>query len=278
MEPIVKLPKYEVRPVMTLADGTIYDWTWDYYNIAALHERGWTGEGEVVNVIDTGMSDHTDLINSITHVENVVPHESAEDLNGHSTWILGRFIAAHNGRGVSGISPGVEMHVTKSLDAQGSGNASWSLDAVYRAVHNGATVINLSLGIPTHHEGLANACRYAERKGVVVFAAAGNDGKKNDLDSPASDPSTIAVGSHDKHGNASEFSDTGKALDVYGAGDNVLSTSLNNRYANMSGTSMGTPSVAAIFCCIRKPFEKATGVKLTTKNFFKALKYINEEM
>lgn len=262
---------------MTLAEGTIYDWTWDYYNIKALHDRGWLGEGEVVDVIDTGTSGHMDLKDSITHVENIVPGEAALDLNGHSTWILGRFIAKHNGKGVSGISPGVEMHVTKSLDAAGSGAASWSMDAVYRAVHNGATVINLSLGMPTRHEGLVNACKYAESKGVVVFAAAGNDGKKNDLDCPASDESTVAVGSHDKRGHPSNFSDTGKLLDVYGAGDNVLSTSIGNRYGNYSGTSMATPTVAAMFCCIRKPFEKATGVKLTTRNFYKALRYINEK-
>lgn len=85
--------------------------------------------------------------------------------------------------------------------------------AIYKAVRNGADIINLSLGAPQMSRALAEAIRYAQSKGVVVVASAGNDGRIN---YPAALPGVVSVGASDLIGtsrgdiNASGIAPNGK--------------------------------------------------------------------
>ena len=107
----------------------------------------------------------------------------------------------------------------------------------------GADIINVSLGLQKDNKALSSAIAYAEKKGVLVVAAAGNDGKDGKPYYPAHYKTVFAVGSCDKDGNESDFSQTG--ADVLAPGEDILLASRNGQKYGARGTSFASGFVAA---------------------------------
>jgi subtilisin family serine protease len=76
------------------------------------------------------------------------------------------------------VAPQAKIMPLKSFKADGTGYDSDILRAIYYAVKNGAKVLNMSFDYPTYSPELANAIKYANGKGVISVASAGNDGQK----------------------------------------------------------------------------------------------------
>ena len=110
--------------------------------------------------------------------------------------------------------------------------------------------------------------RYAEKKGVLLVKAAGNDscpvdkyscypsrfiGKKRTL------RNFICVGSLGPNGDVSDFSNYGKVgVDIFAPGEYIYSTVLNNEYGKLSGTSMAAPIVSGVAALIWNYFPELT--------------------
>ena len=152
----------------------------------------------------------------------------------------------------------------KILDSNGDGTVNSFVNAIKYAVDNGAKVINASLGYPnsctvvSESQALKDAISYANNKGVLVVAAAGNYGCNNDIYTmyPANIklPNVIAVASIDKNGNLSSFSNYGlNSVHIAAPGESIASTYINNDYKYASGTSMAAPfitgAVALMLSC-----------------------------
>jgi len=173
------------------------------------------------------------------------------------------------------------------LDYSGSGTVAAIADGIDFARRNGADVINMSLGGPTWTDTLKKACDDANAAGVVVVAAAGNDGTSS-LSYQAGYNSVISVGAVGYDGVRTFYSNYGLGLDVVAPGgdttadlngdgqpDGVLQMTYSEIYdpgppetfANVTsfdnfwfmGTSMASPHVAALAALI-----KATGVTSTS--------------
>jgi subtilisin family serine protease len=86
---------------------------------------------------------------------------------------------------------------------------------------------------------------YAISKGVVVIAAAGNQGREGAF-YPAAFPSVIAVGSIDVNLQRSSFSNYGADIDIWAPGRDILTLTLSGDYDFQSGTSFAAPLVAGI--------------------------------
>jgi len=107
----------------------------------------------------------------------------------------------------------------------------------------------------------------AHEAGIWLHGAAGNDYARNPIDYPAAHDEVISWGSHDKNLNRSQFSDTGRKLDLYAPGEDVLSCFGYNDYALNSGTSMAGPNGAAFLIIVRDAVERSIGRRMTYADF-----------
>jgi subtilisin family serine protease len=192
---------------------------------------------------------------------------------GHGTHCAGNVAArGFNGKGVSGVAPGVSIMSLRFLSEKGEGTTAGAVQAINYALRNGAHITSNSWGSEGEDEGdaenraLREAIAASQTKGVLFVAAAGNGhsgvGYDNDRDSkpgyPASynDDIIISVAALDVNNNLGSFSNWGKtSVDIGAPGVKVYSTTVNSNYADTvidmlgmkitwDGTSMATPHVA----------------------------------
>lgn len=226
---------------------------WNYNNTA--------GKGIKVAVIDSGIQkSHKELNGKATaSVTYSTPYNKAEDNDGHGTHVSGIIAAkANNEEGGAGIAYNASIVSYKALEenpAMGTAGGSTAdiIKALNASVKSGARVINMSLGGPYYDALYEVAVDAAVNKGIVVVAAAGNDGKalsktKGDANyySPACFDNVITV-SAKKQGEESlaSFSNYGGGIiDITAPGTGIAS-SVPDGYAWMDGTSQATPMVAA---------------------------------
>ena len=237
-------------------------------------EQVWTAPGlpagtamPVVADIDSGVQgDHPDLAGRTTagwdFVTGVATAAGAAvDGNGHGTHVAGILGAGvQDGVGVSGLVPRARIMPVRVLDDAASGNTARTAQGVRWAVDHGASVLNLSLGGHTTDPVLADAVSYAEAQGVVVVAAAGNDGNDgsggttvdpalpvgdNATSYPCAYPLVLCVASTDSADAHSAFSTHNAAVDLAAPGTKVASTYKGSTWVYLDGTSMATPYAAA---------------------------------
>jgi subtilisin len=173
-----------------------------------------------------------------------------DDVNGHGTWTSGIAAAANNSIGVVGVAPAVSLYAVKVLGNSGSGWDSDIAQGIDWAIDNGMDVISMSLGGPGYSTALADACQQAWDAGIVLVAAAGNEGDGNlateEISYPAAYPSVIAVGATNQADQLASFSNTGSYLELSAPGVSIYSTYKKGRYATFSGTSASCPHVSGV--------------------------------
>jgi subtilisin family serine protease len=142
------------------------------------------------------------------------------------------------------VAPQAKIMPLKSFKADGTGYDSDVLRAIYYAVQHGAKVMNMSFDFTSYSPELARAIQYANNKGVVSVASAGNDGLRTTV-YPAALPGVVDVASTSNWDIQSTFTNYG-APPVWMAapGEGVVTTYPWNTYAAGWGTSFSTPLVA----------------------------------
>jgi serine protease len=200
-------------------------------NVAA--DGGSGGKNVVVAVLDTGVAyaNRGPFLRS----PDFSPHEFVQgydfvarnpfpnDRNGHGTFVAATIAEATNNRhGLTGLAFAARIMPVRVLNTQGEGEASTIAEGVRFAVRHGARVINLSLEFSPNVTAsdipeLIEAVRYARRSGVVVVAAAGNEGHSA-IAYPARAPDVIAVGATTEHGCLASYSNDGSGLTLVAPG------------------------------------------------------------
>lgn len=224
-------------------------WGIERVGAIAAHERGETGCGVHVAVIDTGIDPtHEDLRANIgegtAFVETTTEsdEEWADDF-GHGTHVSGTIAAVDNDIGVIGVSPSARLHPVKVLDNQGTGTDADIAAGITHAARNGYDIANLSVGEPETTQTQTEAVEFAHEEGLLLVAATGNDGKPQ-VDYPADLDEVIGVTATTKDDSLASFSNTGPEVNLTAPGSPVLSTIPGSRYGAMEGTSMATPHVS----------------------------------
>jgi thermitase len=222
-----------------------------------------------IAIIDTGVQyDHPDLAGKVVRGYDFVDDDwDPYDGNGHGTHCAGIAAAVTNhGRGIAGMAPNATIYAVRVLNNSGSGTLDDVANGIIHAADSGADVISLSLGASVGATTLKNAVDYAWNKGVVVVAAAGNNGTSLPT-YPAYYSNAIAVAATDSNDNKAYFSNYGSSwVDVAAPGVNIVSTYRGSSYASLSGTSMATPHVAGLAGLLDAQGRSASQIRAAIEN------------
>ena len=150
---------------------------------------------------------------------------------GHGTHVTSTIReATNNGRAVTGLAYRAKVMPVRVLDVNGYGDTSSLVRGIRFAAKRRVDVINVSLQVSSvsgsGSEPIADAVRYAHRRGAVIVAAAGNHSgsQSGAVSAPASLKHVIAVSATTDNGCAAEYSNSGNAVDIAapGGGDDAV--------------------------------------------------------
>ncbi|MBV6520507.1 MAG: hypothetical protein MNPFHGCM_00622 [Gemmatimonadaceae bacterium] len=157
-----------------------------------------SGAGRTVWVLDTGydpyhidLSGHQPCYSTGITVPRFMSDVYAVDFNFHGSFVSG--IIASNGLGMASVAPSARVCTRKVLSEDGKGTFGDLASSLVFVADVGANVVNMSLGayFDSKTEGgvallrlMQAAVDFANRKGAVVVASAGNDGVDLDADGP----------------------------------------------------------------------------------------------
>ncbi|WP_430506001.1 S8 family peptidase [Haloparvum sp. PAK95] len=237
--------------------GETTPWGIDRTDADVAHANGETGKGADVAIVDTGIDDdHPDLQGNIADPSVSGNHKAYErckgpncnydwsDDNDHGTHCSGTADGVDNTEGVIGVSTQANLHALKALDKRGSGTYSNIAAAVEYTADQGWDVASMSLGGSSSSQTLKDACQYAYDNGVLLVAAAGNDGPCSDcVGYPAKYSTVMAVSATSCDDTLASFSSTGPEIEIAAPGENVYSTIIGG-YDTYDGTSMACPHVS----------------------------------
>lgn len=246
-------PDYEVSTLEEIV-------TWGITRIGAplVHTNGNKGAGINVAIIDTGINyNHPDLRDNYRGGYDFVNDDiDPLDDNGHGTYCAGIIAAADNNVGVIGVAPEANIYSLKTVNSTGSGSISDLIAAIEWAIEthedadtsNDIQIISMSQASKSRVTALEAVCSQAYDSGILLVAAAGNDGNiegaGDSVVYPGAYSSVIAVAAIDSLNKRASFSSTGPAVELTAPGVNVLSISYQDGLTSLNGTSMACPHVA----------------------------------
>lgn len=182
---------------------------------------------QTVCVIDSGLGlPHEDFNDANISGTNDSGTGNWNDAGGaHGTHVAGTIAALNNDLGVVGVLPNgnLKLHIVKVFNDDGWGYSSTLAHAVDTCVQNGATVVNMSLGGAGSNNTERNAMVAAYDAGVLLVAAAGNDGDTS-LSYPASYDAVVSVAAVDSSKALADFSQRNAQVELAGPGVDVRST------------------------------------------------------
>ncbi len=250
-------------------------------------QTGLSGSGQTVAVIDSGVAwDHVALgggygpgyrvVGGWDFAENDANPYDDGPSGYHGTHVAG--LLAGEMDGFSGVAPGADIVALRVFDDQGAGQLDWIESSLQWVLENQnafdapITTINLSVGAALTEANLGQAMSMLEDElqqlrdhQILVFAASGNlYGSSSEYNEgilyPASSPSVVAVASTDSGGNLSEFAQ--RESGIFATGGETVASAVPDHvfgwdgkvddFAQLSGTSMATPQVAAASMLIRQ--------------------------
>jgi serine protease AprX len=246
------------------------DWAYDMTQLNEANDAGYDGQGITVGVVDTGIDpDHRVFKDAdiVKWKDFVAGRSEPYDDQGHGT-AMTSIIAAQTA--IQGGATRVDLIIAKVLDGDGVSTDRLVANGVWFCIDpngdgdykDGADVISMSLGGRTSYLNLIigsesqAAINEAVDNGIVVIAAAGNDGEADDgeVSSPGRLRNVICVGAVDEDGTIATFSSRGRNIldrhphnkpEVVAPGVDIVTAHYQGGYAIGSGTSQATAFMAA---------------------------------
>ena len=265
------------------------------YNHEDLAANMWSNPGEIAgNGIDDDGNGYIDDIHGYDFADNdpdpmdaivsydyTNPHQWIPgdfSTGGHGTHCAGIIAATgNNGTGITGVAWNTKIMALKIFgDGEPFAFTSDIVSAILYAADNGAKISNNSYGSTTPNSAWANAgnkplfdaISAANDAGMLFVAAAGNNGadlNQEAYTTPAGFelPNIISVAASDENDELASFSNYGSSMvDIAAPGVDIYSTFPENRYRNMSGTSMAAPMVAGTAALLAEQHNELTPAEI----------------
>ena len=177
-------------------------------------------------------------------------HSMFQDETGHGTSVAGLICATENDERITGIAANAELYVARILDASNEAPVDRVIEALEWAMQEKVHIIHMSFGTKYYSEELEETIKKAYRQGILIIAAAGNDGNaaedESTIEYPAAFDEVISVGATDVDNSVMESSSTGDELDVVAPGNRILSTGAFGGVVVDDGTSVSAAQVTGI--------------------------------
>lgn len=235
-----------------IADEQSIPWGVSEVNAISVQQTGSTGVGIKVAIMDTGIDKfHIDLkvTGGVSFVKGV---KDFQDDAGHGSHVAGIVAAKNNSVGVLGVAPDVQLYAIKVLNRFGIGDYKAFVSGIEWAIDQGIDIINMSFSTPTYSKTFERALQRAYNSNILLISSAGNLGFNSggSITYPGSSSYVIAVGAVDENNQRALFSSVGQDMELVAPGVSILSTTPNNGYFVMSGTSMASPHVVGVAALI----------------------------
>ncbi|MGA5170940.1 MULTISPECIES: S8 family serine peptidase [Streptomyces] len=235
-----------------IPDPQARQWYLDAMNAEEIWKTA-TGEGIKVAVIDSGVNPSTPSLHGqvlkgrdFTGVDG----EETDDYVGHGTSMAEIIAGTGKGGGLKGLAPGAKIipYRVSDTDLQNKEkvNAFDFQQAIRAAADSDARIINMSMGSEFYSSEERDAVEYAQSKGKLFFAAAGNSGDgPNKEEYPASYPESIAVAASGPDGKVAKFSQHGNFVDIAAPGGDIP-TWCDEKFTSYCDGDGGTSAATAI--------------------------------
>ena len=260
-----------------------------------LHNKGFRGEGMLIAVIDAGFYhykilpafDSVRYNNQIIDTYDFVNNEVSVDEDNNHGMMCFSIMAADIPNQFVGSSPKADYLLYRSEDVSSESpvEEQYWIAAAERADSIGADVISTSLGYNTfdnpsfnytyddmngHTTLIAKAATLAAKKGMIVAAAAGNEGNNpwHFISTPGDADSILTVGAVDGTGKVAGFSSYGPSSDgrvkptVASIGAGTILSSDTGPIGTGDGTSFATPNLAGLVACLWQAFPELTNMEI----------------
>ncbi len=194
-----------------------------------------------------------------------------EDRADHGTHVAGIASAVtDNSIGIAGVGFNCKIMPVKTSqdnrrDNDGTNYILFGFQGIQYAVDNGAQIINCSWGGAGYSKLEDEIIQYANQKGTLIVAAAGNNSSFRESYYPSAYDHVLAVGSTDASDLRSSFSNWGYYVDVSAPGSDIYSTWKGNNYSYQNGTSMASPYAAGVAALVKSVYPNFTPDQVAEK-------------
>lgn len=210
------------------------------------HVQSSGGAGVRVAILDTGIRDNM--------------NGQRMDLVGDAVGLHGDAVAAI----VRQMAPDAFLMDVQVMAADGTGDAFTLAKGIVEAVDRGADILNVSIGTRGHAPLLADAVRYAQERGALIVASAGNEGLMG-VSYPAAYEAVISVGAVDAEERHLYFSNRGDRVDLVAPGIGIAVPGPEGASRYFHGTSASAPFVAGAAAILLGSKPQASGEELAER-------------
>lgn len=246
------------------------------YTHQDLAAQMWRNPGEIAG---NGIDDDGDgYVDNVFGINTVTGSGDPNDDVGHGTHVAGTIGAApNNGFGHVGVSWNSRLMAVKCGDFFGPFTSA-IIEGIDFAISRGVKVINASFGGYSFNQAEFDAFLRARNAGILVVAAAGNDGINTDVfpSYPSAFPldNIISVAALDRRDGIAAFSNFGRnSVHIGAPGVEIFSTynTADNSYVELQGTSMAAPHVAGVAALVFSLTNTITYTEVRNRILFTAV-------
>lgn len=235
------LPQGSVQPGAVPLGNRLLDWL-------GIHgdNSDW-GKGVRIAILDTGVTSHPAFSKAIQSFNLVDLPADLSLQNGHGTAVASFILG--NDPLTPGVAPGSEVYSYRIANDNGESNSFLLAKGIIAAADARVSLMVIAMASNGDSALVRNAVAYAMERGVMIIAAAGNNGI-NQVSYPAANDGVLAVGAVDALGNHLDFSNSGNEIAISAPGYELNAAWTDDRAASVTGTSFSAPIVGGLIAAL----------------------------